>query len=780
MRGGTGGLGLGCMEVIRALRLGGPRWQGGRTGGSATLGLFATLLVFGLCASTAAALPQERVYEMVSPPFKAGNGVNLAAAAEDGERVEFESIGVFSGEPSALGTDNIYVASRGPDGWSPSPLNPPESLAGNGHVVDGSPDLTQSLSFLLFGHNYGQAEVQVALEGAIDLHNTEAHDTNESYVQATPVLKTISGKPLPGMGYAGASSDLSHLVLSLAIREGTALLPADTTNESIDLYEVAGAGGSSPALRLVAVNNSGEPIDPYCNDYLGTEVGLNASNPISSDGSRILFTANTNPETRHKCDRVESSGEEPNNPAQLFVRVKGVETLEISKPFGEVCAEVPCAGALGRRTSIFRGASENGSKVFFTTTQSLLPADKDSANDLYMAEIGEKSGKAQVEKLRLVSEGEAPADPHPGDGAEVQGVLRVSPDGSRVYFVALGVLSGANVEGRSPVAGEDNLYVWEPNPEAPGQSTVVFIGDLAKADGELAEHGGGELFDGGESQTASPNGRFLVFSSFAQLITTGPEADTDSAKDIYRYDAATGRLTRVSIGEGGYDENGNNSSLNAKLARPQSGDGALERQHELDSRAISEDGSAIVFTTAEPLSAAATNGRPNVYEWYETPSAKGQVAMISRGTSPTADGQPMITPSGRDIFFTSNAQLALQDTDELADVYDARIRGGFPPQPVAPGCLGDDGCQGALSAPPAALPAFSVTQTGGGNVIPMPTTTTVKLTRTQKLADALKACRKKLGKRRTTCESQARKRYDATRLGTRRRRVRDKSAGGAK
>ena len=37
----------------------------------------------------------------------------------------------------------------------------------------------------------------------------------------------------------------------------------------------------------------------------------------------------------------------------------------------------------------------------------------------------------------------------------------------------------------------------------------------------------------------------------------------------------------------------------------------------MDTRAISEDGSRIVFTTAEPLSPAPSNGLTNVYEWHE-------------------------------------------------------------------------------------------------------------------------------------------------------------------
>jgi hypothetical protein len=79
-----------------------------------------------------------------------------------------------------------------------------------------------------------------------------------------------------------------------------------------------------------------------------------------------------------------------------------------------------------------------------------------------------------------------------------------------------------------------------------------------------------------------------------------------------------------------------------------------------------------------------------------------------------------MSASGSDIFFLTTAQLVGQDQDEVADVYDARINGGFP-APVAPSiCF--PGCQpgseqqrqleGVFSA---ALPASQL-PTGGANV----------------------------------------------------------------
>ena len=146
------------------------------------------------------------------------------------------------------------------------------------------------------------------------------------------------------------------------------------------------------------------------------------------------------------------------------------------------------------------------------------------------------------------------------------------------------------------------------------------------------------------AQTAGEDGRFLVFSTYARLITSGSEADADDAQDVYRYDAQTGVLQRVSVGEAGYDANGNRNDGeaivgeiddfpmrvgDARTALGFTGEIGQEERGE-DRRAISEDGARIVFMTADPLSSKATNGLVNVYEWHE-----GTVSLVSCGCART-------------------------------------------------------------------------------------------------------------------------------------------------
>ncbi len=182
---------------------------------------------------------------------------------------------------------------------------------------------------------------------------------------------------------------------------------------------------------------------------------------------------------------------------------------------------------------------------------------------------------------------------------------------------------------------------------------------------------------------------------------------------------------------------------------------------------ISDDGDRVFFDTLDPLVTQDTNRITDVYEWERESSGSctespGCIYLISDGTS--AEGSYLIgtTATGDDVFFTTRGQLVREDDNENIDVYDARV--GAVQPPAASQCTGT-GCQGVPSAPPIFATPASSTYNGVGNLELPGTTgksrpTSKRLTRAQKLASALKACRKKhQAKRRATCERRARKAY---------------------
>ena len=530
-------------------------------------------------------LPDCRAYEMVSPLFKGGYGVQgIEAVALDGEGVAYYSPGAFAGQPTGFSEalDRVdYLARRGAGGWSTAPLIPPAELApevlGDADV---SPTLESELEQVRFA-NLESSRIGNRVE--FGLHSTAAPDTKGEWEPAGGLLLENITSSYLVLNYQGADTDFCHILFSNPNADAAdpsfwneqALVPA-AKGVFNPLYELnRGCGGESAGVRLVAVNNDGEgrAINPSCLVGLGYAVGEQDSqfNAIADDGSEVFFSACTaNSEADREADH------------QVFVRVAGTRTLEVSKPVLPACVEVPCAGASGRAEAEFIGASEDGSRVFFTAPLAsgqspLVPGDTDSSNNLYLANIGcpEAAPECGVSERVVTSLVAASHDPSAGGAAEVQGVVRVAPDGSRVYFVARGVLSEEpNAQGALPAKGADNLYVYD---SVSGK--VVYIADLCSGSAlsgtvsdsrcplELSERRSPgvavskaqyerELWASNipNAQTAGAQGQFLVFSTYARLVAN----DTDDALGMCTVmTLKRGRLNVCLLVKAGFDANGN-------------------------------------------------------------------------------------------------------------------------------------------------------------------------------------------------------------------------------
>jgi hypothetical protein len=175
----------------------------------------------------------------------------------------------------------------------------------------------------------------------------------------------------------------------------------------------------------------------------------------------------------------------------------------------------------------------------------------------------------------------------------------------------------------------------------------------------------------------------------------------------------------------------------------------------------------VFFNSAQSLVPQDTNKGNDAYEWEADGTGSctlspGCIFLLSDGTSPEGSWLIGSSASGDDVFFTTRGKLVPEDENENIDVYDARVGATSPP--ASPQCTGT-GCQGVPSAPPVFATPPSATFNGVGNFAP-PSSAPVKakpkpLTRAQKLAKALKACRKKAKRKRAACERQARAKYGA-------------------
>lgn len=677
----------------------------GRVGRARSIVAVVVVLVgIGLCApSSSLALAGVRSYEMVSPLYKGGYSANeIMGVAPNGERVAFRSQGAFSG--ALYAGLNGYIARREDHGWTTFSLEAPPTLIFPVGVepADFSASLEATLTRGKPGPDLGG---QSLTETVFLLHRTEVSDEVSDFEVFGMPLKAVDGEPISPR-YEGGSRDFSHILVTAGGNEPLLPEALEFKGKAHELLYDLVRGGGTNSLRLVGLNEDKKLMDPYCPVVSG---GSRSSfNAIADDGDEIFFTTASNLSEGDDCGV-------PSNPNGLYVRIRGERTLQLSPPPTGPNGEGPNAE--------FQGANEAGTCAFFM-----------GGSDLYVARVGHPGeaggpcaprGVAPTSSLEVSSLSQVSHDSNTGETADVQGVVAISPDGSRVYFVARGLLSqGVNAEGHPPVAGADNLYVYETDGSSPHSTFVTDLCSGSELSGEVrdprcppvsdpSEADAGLWLGGsavGDPQTAG-DGRFLLFLTKGQLVAN----DSDTARDIYRYDAANGMLVRVTEGEAGYHANGNddNPSLEPKMpANP----GLVVGAAGLATRAINQAGTRIIFTTPEPLSREATNGLENAYEWHMEPGwSKPVVSLISSGDADEPVTDAVMSEDGRNVFFVTSEGLVPQDVDGAPDVYDARIEGGFPqpPAPVQP-CAGD-ACQGGLTAPAPLLVPGSVSQAPGGN-----------------------------------------------------------------
>ncbi|HEY5045925.1 MAG TPA: hypothetical protein VII53_08725 [Solirubrobacteraceae bacterium] len=686
-------------------------------------------------------LPECRAYEMVSPPLTNGapftsvaqgtaidSVSSVARAGLEGSTVLIRSTGIWPGAEQPANNNLIttaaeeavrYKVTRGESGWGFKPEVPSASdlRAYDPFVVPDGADL--GLNGIWTGAGFAPSETNSNMPFAAivnpqgNIYLLEPNGTTLAEVGPSVPLSD-RGVPAEGRGQVsspGASANLSRVLFRVgAFRwpfDQTKLSPAGRLGREIyPLYEYAGTGhtgegGDVPTL--VGVDNTGALIS-----QCGTEAGGGQSaGAISADGSTVFFTARA---ADAECEAASSTGA-GTGPLedQLFARVgvPGVGAAVGGAVTVNVAGTSECATATFDSCNVtnavkYQGASTDGSKVFFTSEQpELVSGDTDPTNNLYECRLPGDSGAPLI---RMTPVNPCPdlvrvSIPVSGAGAEVQSVAAVSADGSHVYFIAKGVLSGENAEHNSPTPGQDNLYVWQVPSAGYPQGGTAFIATLPSA--AL----GAEQGEGGQ---ATPDGKSFVFTSTADLT---PD-DTSTVNQVFLYEAQHEALIRVSKGQDGFNHDGNTTTEGAAIAT------GAER------RTISEDGSTVVFQSSDALTPQVHGGTNNVYLWRG-----GNVSLISDGTpagensgkgatSLPEAGLVGIDASGQNVFFTTAAKLVSQDTGELSTVYDARVDGGFP-APKNDECVGE-ACQGALSAPPGPLSPGSLSSSGAGNLTPPP------------------------------------------------------------
>jgi DNA-binding beta-propeller fold protein YncE len=668
-------------------------------------------------------LPDGRAYEMVTPPNKNGAAVGHlfggipVEASEDGSRVVAVSIQCFAG-PSSCSASRLtegepYAFTRTTGGWVTTPLAPPLPL------------LEQN-SQRLFSADSGGALFSIPTPpmGEDDWY---VREPDGSFVDIGPVTSPSLGKrELAAEERVLATVDLSHVVFEYGDGSGVGW-PFDATipisGQGFSLFEYVGGGNSQPVLVGVSGGLGSTDLISRC----GTRTSDFRHGAMSADGGTVFFTAGGGA----KCF---GSGVNEHTlvPADaLYARIDESRTVAVSVRSPLDCTSAACLssspGEALFKGAKFVGASADGSRVFFTDTQQLTDSasednSKDSAVEegcsrttgvngcnLYMYDFGAPAGH----NLVAVSAGDSS-----GGGPRVQGVMAVSSDGSHVYFVAKGVLSGAaNSQGQVARDGALNLYVFERDAAYPA-GRVSFVATLSTSDYGLW------VAPLGHNANVTPDGRFLVFESHGLL--TADDTSGSGGTQVFRYDAQSGALVRVSIGERGFNDNGNAGTGDAIIA-------PADLSQFRDDPSMSHDGAFVFFQSPVGLTPGALNDVPidsegnlaqNVYEWHE-----GHVYLISDGRDTSASVSHLSNQggassvhlvgsdgAGANVFFETADRLVGQDTDTQVDVYDARTGGGFPYSPPPAPCQGE-ACRGVPGAAPSLLAPVSASFAGAGNLV---------------------------------------------------------------
>jgi hypothetical protein len=733
--------------------------------GVACLGICASAMALGDANVTASCgvtesspgfrrfLPDCRAYELVSPPYTAGGlpygpHEELPPVSTDGEHLISLDFAGFAGAENVEYTFGevgaIYEFSRGLSGWGAESLEPPASGFPRQSFLFASANLSRTLWELQTPTEGGQ-ELPITPPNGVEAINNATLAVRESagggkgrFTVVGPLAPPghepsagSSGEPeVPGV--LGASADLESILLQ-SWAEGKQTWPGDQTLEGKNpsLYEYRETSDGEPVL--VGVKNEGSLVEEArldgrvyvnedaelvsrCGTMLGSDEIRNGSNErigstynaVSVNGEVVYFTA-LHETGSHEACAVPSVNE-------LYARIDADKTVDISEPADGPGGDCESCKESERKPAVFAGASQDGSKVFFTSEQELLPEAKGSS--LYEYNFDASNRHARVTLIAPDIQLSSVAN------HSIASVSAIAETGGRVYIESQSVLSSMpNANGEAAEAGASNLYMRETE-----SGRIAFVTSGARSG--FKNHSASAFH-------ATADGQYLVFESPRRIAGTN---DTSNVGQLFEYDTATEAVTRVSAGqtsssgylceatktfEEGYNCDGNittEADIPRLPAAIDQGIGEEPPTAAASSLSVAENG-AVAFESRDALTPHAVAGGENIYEYEDgntylisTGDETVQVRLLSAAGVSRLLG---ISASGQDIFFKSNDSLVPQDTGTQTAWYDARAGGGFPAPTTQPACLAGT-CQGPLSTPPVLQTPSSASTAGGGNFTPGP------------------------------------------------------------
>lgn len=738
----------------------------------------------------------------MTTPNSTGSGVEV------GEPPEYQ----FFTPTLALALVQPAPGAPGSGALADPPLSPPlssgEQQDKTMYLRDVQPLNTEEFAPL------GPSESEVTNYDAAKANGESPNPLSPGYVALVSALNS------PGTGNAEFGG---------GIREGVEFLDATPNLNDVVLRAWKGAPGiyewvgQEQPLKPVTVLPTKRLVGPK-EAYLGGPENVDTRHAISNSGTLVFWTTNEGGFHLFARDTVTEET------IQLDVP-QGVSEVGASKPealfqtasangskvfFTDTQRLTPNSRAVEKAPNLYVAELQGG-----TTPGSQLTA---SLTDL-----------TPQEGAKVLAQGEQ-------GGGVLGASEEETASGFNVFFAADGVLAPGATPGYCrfkqlvPAGTTCSLYMrhfngtaWEPT------RLVATVSAEDRPDWESVE-GHDDLSN--LTSRVSPNGEYLAFMSDRSLTGYDNEdVSSEAAKErrmdeeVYLYDVANERLTCASCDPTGarptgvFDTKNAGEGLGLVVDRPRTWEAegvdhwlagnlpgwtALAVNRALyQSRYLSNSGQLFfnsadaLVPVAKPTRTETVAGIPqqvgveNVYE-YEPSGAGGChvevacIGLISSGTSESESAFLEASVSGNDVFFLTAQPLVRQDRDDSFDVYDAHVCESASPCVMPPAVSttecereGGESCQGAYTPQPTFVVPGSETIGGPSKLVEQVHVLGEKivvkpkpLTRSQKLAKALKTCRKdKIKGKRLACEKQARKKYGQHRKATAKK---GSSSGGAR
>jgi hypothetical protein len=662
-------------------------------------------------------LPDCRAYELVSPA-NSGNALlkplgPFSPTATNPSRFSFGgSLGVIPGVgPAQADIEDLYVATRHPDGWTTRYVGIPSDTAAmsGGPPTDG-PGYPEDV--------YADSSMNKFLDWSA---GTQSHSCCGELGSFAGYMWNAEGGSLGRLpshieeisegtadwskgGFYGdvrPSADFSHYFFSSA---NVAFTPGGLTSGSGSAYDDNLETGTIEKISTLPGGGDipEEPGDETNDDFLRLPAA-------STDGSRVLIEAPKSgvcglascPPPPDICDTVPGQflhGCPGPLPSHLYMHVHGLPTYDIS----------------GSHTVILRGETPDLSKVFFTSTEQLTADDHDTSSDLFMwtdsptptitrLSTGSSGSTGNVDTCSVTWVSQCGVEIiHPTCRCK-PGNLTESIPARADNFVAAGTgeiyfYSPEQLESGKGTLNQRNLYVFR-NGHAqyvttlPGNTLVNRI-QVSPDGSHMAFVTAGKITS---YNNTSPTGICTPENTINGVPATGP-----LCQEMYSYEPGTGVIRCVScIPNGDPPESDVEASLNGLF--------------------MTKDGRTF-FSTEDALVPRDSNGLLDVYEFVDN-----RPQLISSGTAAADRNRTEyaslvgVSADGTDAYFSTLDTLVGQDQNgEFFKFYDARTNGGFPFLPPPAPCAAADECHGPGTNAPTEITIGTGEALGdGGNLHPV-------------------------------------------------------------